>query len=302
MKNDDAPLPAADSTAAPDPALIAELEKTILNFSTDEKIESFYIGHRHIENFELPDSILVFMHDRFYDRTLLHRRYMLVFSPVATEYELEDGIRLRVMPGEVLFIRPFMTHRLLRTRRDPEHGYPRLIITFELKTPQNYLPDEQPLKVSPTAMRHLSDGLTAYREKRYNDLSIHLYLLLAELSRNEAPLPQRHYSVEVRHALSYIHSHLGRSISLAELARCAHTSVSTLRQHFTAEMGVPPGLFITRHRLEIAKTHLLRSNIRVDELAQLCGFRSIHSFSHFFKKHTGLSPLAWKKANRTDHR
>ena len=80
------------------------------------------------------------------------------------------------------------------------------------------------------------------------------------------------------------------------MAAEAKTSVSNLRLLFKKELGIPPGRFAAEHRMKVARYNLAMTSMRVEELASLCGFRSVYAFSHFFKKHTGMSPLAWRKA------
>ena len=55
------------------------------------------------------------------------------------------------------------------------------------------------------------------------------------------------------------------------------------------------------HRLKVAQYNLAMTSRRVDEIARLCGFESVYAFSHFFKKHIGTSPLAWRKVNRFEN-
>ena len=81
------------------------------------------------------------------------------------------------------------------------------------------------------------------------------------------------------------------------MAAEAKTSISNLRLLFKKELGRSPGQFIAMHRLKVAQYNLAMTSQRVDEIARLCGFESVYAFSHFFKKHTGTSPLAWRKVN-----
>ena len=125
-----------------------------------------------------------------------------------------------------------------------------------------------------------------------------LFVLLRELSRYQAAVPPVRHSSIVQAALRYINNHTGQNTSLAAMAAEAKTSISNLRLLFKKELGRSPGQFVAMHRLKVAQYNLAMTFQRVDEIAQLCGFQSVYAFSHFFKKHTGTSPLAWRKANR----
>ena len=124
-----------------------------------------------------------------------------------------------------------------------------------------------------------------------------LFILLRELSRHQAAVPPVRYSPIVQAGLRYINNHTGQNTSLAAMAAEAKTSISNLRLLFKKELGRGPGQFIAMHRLKVAQYNLAMTSLRVDEIARLCGFESVYAFSHFFKKHTGTSPLAWRKVN-----
>ena len=47
-------------------------------------------------------------------------------------------------------------------------------------------------------------------------------------------------------------------------------------------------------RLEKAKALLSSSHMRLDAVANACGYKSTAVFSAFFKSETGRSPRAWK--------
>ena len=259
---------------------------------------NFMAGYRLPEKFELPDDILVFMHDWFPPQTFQHSRYMLILPAVPIEYRIDNNVHYRVEPGQVMFSPPCQNRELLFTSDDTQHGYPRLLITFTMPHDAYYLPDCLLLDISPKAEEILSALLDAYREERNADLAIQLFFLLRELSRHRAEVQPVRYSPVVLAALRYINNHTGRNTSLAKMAAEAKTSVSNLRLLFKKELGRAPGQFVAMHRLKVAQYNLAMTSMRVDEVAQICGFQSVYAFSHFFKKHTGMSPLAWRKVNR----
>ncbi|MBO4490487.1 MAG: helix-turn-helix transcriptional regulator [Lentisphaeria bacterium] len=273
------------------------LKDMILNFD-GKPPEDFLNGARLPEKFELPDNILVFMHDWFPPQHYTHSRYMLILPAVAIEYRIDNDAVCRVQPGQAVFSPACQNRILLPHGGDILHGYPRLMITFDLTRSMYYLPDDFLLEVSPRAESMLTEFLSAYKEERNADLAIHLFFLLRELSQHRANVQPVHYSPVVHAALKYINSNSGRNASLAAMAAEAKTSVSNLRLLFRKELGCPPGRFAAEHRMKVARYNLAMTSMRVEELAALCGFRSVYAFSHFFKKHTGMSPLAWRKRHR----
>jgi AraC-like DNA-binding protein len=70
------------------------------------------------------------------------------------------------------------------------------------------------------------------------------------------------------------------------------------RQHFTKrftrEAGESPGHYLARLRMEEAQKLLLSGGLTVKEVARLCGFESLNTFSRFFRTATEETPSAWR--------
>jgi transcriptional regulator GlxA family with amidase domain len=63
---------------------------------------------------------------------------------------------------------------------------------------------------------------------------------------------------------------------------------------FQAAYGEPPGLYLTRRRIERAKDLLRSANLTVTEICFLVGFGSLGSFSRRFSELVGVSPTAYR--------
>lgn len=269
------------------------LKDMILNYDLPVHNRNYMAGAMLPDNFELPDNILMFMHTWLPRQSYVHTRYMLIIPAVTIEYQIDNDIHYRIHPGQAMFSWPCQNRLLQETYKDSENGYPRLMITFDLPGNMFYLPDTLVLNITVKAEEFLSKLIEAYKLNQTCDMAIQLFFLLRELSQNSAPSQPIRYSQEVKQALYLINSK--PNVSLEDMAHYACTSVSNLRSKFKKEMGYPPGEFIARHRLKIAKYNLRENSMRIDDIAQLCGFSSSYAFSHFFKKHTAMSPLEWRK-------
>jgi len=222
---------------------------------------NFLAGYRLPEKFELPDDILVFMHDWFPDRIYQHSRYMLILPAVPIEYRIDNDVQYRIEPGQAMYSPPCQNRELLVTSSDMKHGYPRLLITFTMPRYAYYLPDCLLLDISPKAEEILAALLDAYRGERNADLAIQLFFLLRELSHHRAEVQPVRYSPVVRAALRHINHRSGRNTSLAAMAAEAKTSVSNLRLLFKKELGRSPGQFVAMHRLKVAQYNLAMTSL-----------------------------------------
>jgi transcriptional regulator GlxA family with amidase domain len=87
-------------------------------------------------------------------------------------------------------------------------------------------------------------------------------------------------------------------LSVKEIARSLGISSSHLRARFRASCGVSLGRHLRRLRLEKACGLLRLSQRRVTEIAELCSFTSIYSFSRAFHTAYGVSPMAYRHGDR----
>ncbi len=80
------------------------------------------------------------------------------------------------------------------------------------------------------------------------------------------------------------------------LAEMAHLSESHFKRKFREQIGIPPGDYLQRKRLELA-VKLLAEGRNVTTVAYDLGFSSSQHFSTTFKKFFGMSPLSWIRRN-----
>ena len=94
----------------------------------------------------------------------------------------------------------------------------------------------------------------------------------------------------LRRALDHISDNLDDEIALAQLAQIAGLSVFHFARTFTRAMGVSPGRYISRMRLERAMAELAAGKLSLAEIALKAGFSSQASFTTAFHRVTGLTP------------
>ena len=88
---------------------------------------------------------------------------------------------------------------------------------------------------------------------------------------------------------------LKNRFSLPDFAEKFSMSYSSFRQGFTKHVGMPPGVFHIRQRIEQVKMLLASSQISLKEIASRFNYPDLPSFSKQFKKITGLTPRNYIK-------
>ncbi len=110
--------------------------------------------------------------------------------------------------------------------------------------------------------------------------------LMTEKSNAEPPLVLR--------AREYIDKHKTEELSLAGVAKAAGASVFHFCKLFHKATGLKFTDYVTRVRLEDARTRLLNPNLRISEIAYDVGFQSLTQFNRTFKRVFGQSPSGFR--------
>lgn len=99
----------------------------------------------------------------------------------------------------------------------------------------------------------------------------------------------------------YIDQRADRKISVAELAELIHLSVSQTIRIFKREWGVTPRQYHLTRKLDRAAI-LLRNTMKpVKEIAYDLNFNDEYYFSNLFKRHTKLSPTAYRHETKPNN-
>ena len=96
----------------------------------------------------------------------------------------------------------------------------------------------------------------------------------------------------VEQAMTHIEQNLHRLLTLDELAEAVALSPRQLARRFRSACGTSPGDFADARRVDRARDMLERSDLAVKEIARAVGFASTASFSHWFRRHTGVPASA----------
>ncbi len=90
--------------------------------------------------------------------------------------------------------------------------------------------------------------------------------------------------------LEWLPAHLSDDLSIEALAEQAHMTPRTLCRLFNQEVGMGPGRYIERLRLEAARSLLLSAEASITTVARLTGFGHPENLRRSFQKHLSVSP------------
>ncbi len=102
-------------------------------------------------------------------------------------------------------------------------------------------------------------------------------------------------SIEIEEAVSYFYEHYSENINVEEYVDNFGLSISSFFRKFKLYTGMTPLQYILDIRLTNAKNLLKTSDYSVNEIALIVGYDNPLYFSRLFHKHTGLSPIEYRK-------
>ena len=135
----------------------------------------------------------------------------------------------------------------------------------------------------PELAREVARQLVTYLQRPGNQ---------AQMSMFTAPPAARHSLVQ--DAVDHITSHLGDDLSAGTLAARAVVSERHLSRLFLSEVGLTPGRFVRRARVEAAATLLTGSDLTVQAIASRCGFGTVEALRQAFVGTYGVSPSHYR--------
>jgi len=101
----------------------------------------------------------------------------------------------------------------------------------------------------------------------------------------------------VGRALACLHARPAHAWTLPELAHEVGASRSVLVERFTCFVGIPPMLYLTHWRMQLAANRLM-TGAAVGAVGHEVGYESEAAFCRAFRKVTGVTPAAWRSRRR----
>jgi AraC family transcriptional regulator len=90
--------------------------------------------------------------------------------------------------------------------------------------------------------------------------------------------------------------HLSEEVTLATLGEIAGLSQFHFVRAFKQSFGLPPHRYLSSLRMEKATSLLADPATSVTQIAFNLGFSETSSFTSAFRKHTGLTPTAYRRS------
>lgn len=152
-------------------------------------------------------------------------------------------------------------------------------------------------------LRPADEALPAGAYERFDTL--HLEDILKELAARIVPLVQGFHRLIVskdfimcHRMIDYMKQHLGAPIGIPEIAESLEISSSLASQVFKQETGETIYNYLTRLRMERAAELLVKTDMRISEIAAEVGYQHENSFIRSFRKYKSITPGKYRDMMR----
>jgi AraC-like DNA-binding protein/quercetin dioxygenase-like cupin family protein len=167
-----------------------------------------------------------------------------------------------------------------------------------------YLSVDQDMELFGSLIQGIEQEYLDENKRSLSILRSYLHILLSNLNRlytSLHPDEQSQSSSLVRQFKQLVTEHFLTDHSAQDYADKLGVSDSHLRNMVKSVTGVAPGNLIREHLVLEAKRMLAHSNETVAEIGYSLNFEDSSYFGRFFKRETGLSPVAFRQQIRSQY-
>jgi AraC family transcriptional regulator len=107
---------------------------------------------------------------------------------------------------------------------------------------------------------------------------------------------------QLKGVVDYIEMHLADKIGAVDLADLIKVSTGRLFRAFKHSVGVTPFQYLARRRVELACSMMRTTREPLSQIAVACGLCDQAHLCRVFRRVTGMSPSAWRRAMRAQTR
>lgn len=134
-------------------------------------------------------------------------------------------------------------------------------------------------------------------------LIMELFILVSRTLKQEWEQSIKSRSVKLKELLciskEYIEANYDKELSLADVAGYVFLSESYFAHTFKDEFGISPKRYLLNVRIDAAKDLLANTDQKINDIAKEIGFSSQQRFNDIFKKYEKMTPLHFRKQEKT---
>ena len=236
-----------------------------------------------------------------------HGMAELLYVEQGQLHSVADGCDLLLQPGELRILGPNQWHMHYA---DTEAAPRFWSVSFDMEGMELTALLNRKVKASGQTLalllqiREELDRMDDYSvDMILSQLSLLMLSLLRECgaSGKEKPAHIVHGEKEIiRRTQQYISTHVREKLTVPSVARQVDVSPSYLTALFHKNLGIAPGEYIRRVKLQESKRLIRENRLNFTQIAQTLQYSTVHHFSRQFKENFGITPSEYAKQVQTE--
>ena len=212
-----------------------------------------------------------------------------------------DNKSIELKSGDMLIIPPKKMHRILSTH----DGTTKYSVTFSLCSTSVLLPDFDFVctKVRPSLSSTIAELVSEHKnaspfseqiiENLAFNIVAHILRILNCKQVSTTTIPDAEDS-RLFMAKRYIEDNIFSVLSVSDVAAHCYLSTRQFTRLFQEYENITPAEYIRNKKIEQAEK-LMHTNLSIAEISRKLNFSNQYNFHAFFKKHSGMTPGAYKR-------
>ena len=220
---------------------------------------------------------------------------------IETDETGEEIGRIHARKGSILYIPSGISYHCVFEVREGVAEASTCTVNFDLfdLNGEEVMPDKHILLLNNQVNRYMIEDLINIHKCSTNPIANDrlrvnsLYFSILYYATRVRPDGNR--SNVIRKAVQAIENEWNRNEKMEKYAALCNMSSSRFYQEFREYAGMSPTKYRNHIRINIAKSDLLNTNMKIKEIAEKVGFDDAFYFSRIFRNITGMSPNKFKK-------
>ncbi|WP_139905352.1 AraC family transcriptional regulator [Clostridium thermarum] len=131
----------------------------------------------------------------------------------------------------------------------------------------------------------------------FDDVQALEYLMLGDFIKVLRKNKEFTYNSLINRVISYIRKNIEENFTLQDISSYVGVHPNYLSAAFKKEVGKTLSEYINEHKIASIKLYIKHTNLSISEISYTFNFSHVTYFSRFFKKHTGMTPMDYRKLN-----
>lgn len=229
--------------------------------------------------------------------------YLLTWLEQGQLHLVADGKDVLLQPGELWICAPNQWHMQYADITESPQFISILLETTQMDlhilTGRKLTCDEPCFQLFSQVLRELDSEEPFSGDMIFVLLEMALLRLLRAHNAAPTPTPALHAENRIIHrAQQYAAAHIRDKLTVPTLAKGADVSPSYLTALFHKHLGISPGEYIRRLKLQEAKELIRAGKLNFTEIAAVLNYSNVHHFSRQFKDKFGISPTEYANSIR----